>query len=183
MNIKNQWSLLRNPIHCISLGGGLGLSPWAPGTLGTLPGFLIVAVLQLCRQWWGGSWWGGLGLLVLMWGGALWCAERTARAMGVQDPGAIVCDEYLAFAGLLWFLPEVVSFSGMGALWPPQAWATAVWAFLLFRLFDITKPFPISWADQRLQGGLGIMVDDVLAGVWAYAMIRVLQAIPLPGGP
>jgi phosphatidylglycerophosphatase A len=58
-----------------------------------------------------------------------------------------------------------------------------VWAFLLFRFFDITKPFPVSWADQRLQGGLGIMVDDVLAGVWAYAMIRVLQAIQLPGGP
>jgi len=183
MNSTSRFGLLRHPVHCISLGGGLGLSPWAPGTLGTLPGFLIVALMQVCMTEWGLSWWIGAGLLLFMWLGATWCAEQTARALGMKDPGAIVCDEYLAFAGLLWVLPEVVSLSGMGGVGPSQAWATAVWAFLLFRFFDITKPFPVSWADQRLQGGIGIMVDDVLAGVWAYAMIRVLQAIQLPGGP
>lgn len=178
MNAQNPIRLLRHPVHCVSLGGGLGLSPWAPGTFGTLPGFLIVALLQaFC------SWWVGAGLLLLIGCGATWCAERTAQVMAIKDPGAIVCDEYLAFAGLLWLLPEVVSPNDMTPLWTNQAWATAVWAFLLFRLFDITKPFPVSWADQRLQGGIGIMVDDLLAAAWAYGAIRVLQAIHLPGGP
>jgi phosphatidylglycerophosphatase A len=183
MNFNSRFVLLRNPIHFVSLGGGLGLSPWAPGTFGTLPGFLIVALLKILLSWCAGSWWMGFGFLILLWGLAIWCAECTARVLGIKDPGAIVCDEYLAFAGLLWLLPEVVSPVGMGGVWSNQAWATAIWAFLLFRLFDITKPFPVSWADQRLQGGLGIMVDDALAAAWAYAAILILQAIHLPGGP
>jgi phosphatidylglycerophosphatase A len=178
MNLNSRFALLRNPIHFVSLGGGLGLSPWGPGTFGTLPGVLIVAFLQAWV-----SWWVGLGILVLVWVGAMGCAGRTALVMAVKDPGAIVCDEYIAFAGLLWLLPGVVPPHAMGELWTHQAWATAVWAFLLFRLFDITKPFPVSWADQRLQGGIGIMVDDVLAAAWAYAAILFLQAIQLPGGP
>jgi phosphatidylglycerophosphatase A len=178
MNLNSRFALLRNPIHFISLGAGLGLSPWAPGTFGTLPGFLIVALIQ---PW--VSWWMGLGILVLLWFGAMGCAGQTAHAMAVKDPGAIVCDEYIAFAGFLWLLPAVASPIGMGEGWTYQAGATAVWAFLLFRFFDISKPFPVSWADQRLKGGLGIMVDDVLAAAWAYAAILVLQALQLPGGP
>jgi phosphatidylglycerophosphatase A len=176
MSAKTVFGLLRSPNHLVSLGGGLGLSPWAPGTFGTLPAFLIVIPLQTLLDPILGGWWIGLGILGLMWFGAMACAERTARAMAVKDPGAIVCDEYLAFAGLLWFLPPLISPAG-------SAWATAVWAFLLFRLFDITKPFPVSWADQRLEGGLGIMVDDVLAAAWAYAVIVILQSLHLPGGP
>lgn len=174
MNTVRGLGLLRHPVHFISLGGGLGLSPWAPGTWGTLPGFLIVAIMQHTV-----SWSAGVILLLLACACGVWCADQTARALELKDPGAVVCDEYLAFAGLLWCLPHGGLFSDGTGL----SWATGLWAFLLFRLFDITKPFPVSWADQKLHGGLGIMVDDLLAAGWAYLCFMGLQALQLPGGP
>ena len=159
--------LLRNPVHVFSFGGGLGLLPVAPGTFGTLPGFALALVLRWLAP--GGSalaaWCLLMPLLLL----GVWCAGRTAAALRIQDPGAIVCDEYLAFAGLLLLLPF-------------EAWTWA-WAFLCFRLFDVTKPFPVGWADRHLHGGLGIMTDDLLAAAWAWCLLQGLAMLDLPGGP
>lgn len=167
MSRTRRLRLLRQPVHCVSLGAGLGLIPFAPGTFGTLAGFpLAWALLALGRH-------RGPGLAWLVWGGlfvlATWCAGRTARALGQQDPGAIVCDEYLAFAALLMLLPR-------------EAWTWA-WAFLCFRLFDVTKPFPVGWVDARLHGGTGIMADDLLAAAWAWGLLWLLARLALPGGP
>ena len=162
-----RWRLLANPVHLVSLGGGLGLAPFAPGTFGTLLGFpLAWGLRQFTRGAPAGSVW---LLLAILLAGATWCAGRTAAALGQQDPGAIVCDEYLAFAGLLLLLPA-------------EYW-TWIWAFLCFRLFDVTKPPPVGWADARVHGGPGIMLDDLLAAAWAWVLLRVLAWLALPGGP
>ena len=157
-----QWLL--NPVHAISLGGGLGLMPWAPGTFGTLPGFALAAGLRLLSP----AWFGWLVLAALLGIGTA-CADYTARQLRQKDPGMIVCDEYLAFAGLLLALPATP--------------VMAAWAFLCFRLFDATKPFPVGWADRRFSGGFGIMFDDVLAAGLAWLAVEGLAALRLPGGP
>ena len=155
---------LRNPVHAVSLGGGLGLMPWAPGTFGTLPGFALAAGLRLLSP----AWIGWLVLAALLGIGTA-CADYTARQLQQKDPGMIVCDEYLAFAGLLLALPATP--------------VMAAWAFLCFRLFDATKPFPVGWADRRFSGGFGIMFDDVLAAGLAWLAVEGLAALRLPGGP
>ena len=164
---RTAWTMLLNPVHLISFGGGLGLAPMAPGTFGTLPGFALAAGLLALGQW-APLWVVALVWLLLLALGT-WCADVTARALGEQDPGAIVCDEYVAFAGVL--------------LLVAPHWPTWIWAFLCFRLFDVTKPFPVGWADARLHGGIGIMVDDLLAAVWALGLLYLLALLKLPGGP
>ncbi len=159
----NRWRLLRSPVHFFSLGGGLGLMPFAPGTFGTLPGFALAGLarglavpLQALL----------IALLVML---GIRTATLSARALQVADPGAVVCDEFVAFAGLLLCLPVALS--------------AQVWAFLLFRLFDAVKPFPVSWADRHVHGGLGIMLDDVLAAILAGLVYLGLRWLHLPGGP
>lgn len=135
--------LFAHPAHFIALGFGVGLTPRAPGTLGTLvalPLHYLIADLSPLAYW---------GLLLL--GGVLgvWACGRTGRALGVPDHGSIVWDEISAFLLVLHFAP--------------QTWWGDALAFALFRLFDICKPFPIGWLDARVKGGLGVMLDDVLA--------------------
>jgi phosphatidylglycerophosphatase A len=104
----------------------------------------------------------GIGLLItaLLTAFAIWAAGRCADLMGIKDPGAIVIDEV---AGM------VVALLGL-----PFSVTTACWGFALFRLLDIAKPFPIGWLDRRLSGGLGIVADDVAAGVIANLILRLL---------
>ncbi|MDE3010878.1 MAG: phosphatidylglycerophosphatase A [Pseudomonadota bacterium] len=159
--------LLANPVHLLSFGGGLGLAPVAPGTFGTLLGFpLAWALRALAAAAGAAAMWGLLALLFAL---ATWCADRTARMLGSGDPGSIVCDEYLAFAALLLLVPA-------------EPW-TQAWAFLCFRLFDVTKPPPVGWADAHLHGGFGIMADDVLAAIWAAGLLYLLARLGMPGGP
>ncbi len=155
--------LLRDPGHFLALGGGLGLMPVAPGTFGTLPGFALVLALRPLASM------PAVLLLVAGFAAGAWLARRTAFALRQQDPGAVVCDEYLAFAGLLYALPADLP--------------TLTWAFLLFRLFDATKPFPVGYADRHVHGGTGIMLDDVLAAALAWLACRGLALLHLPGGP
>jgi phosphatidylglycerophosphatase A len=91
---------------------------------------------------------------------AIWAAGRCADLMGIKDPGAVVIDEVVGM---------VVALSGL-----PFSVTTACWGFALFRLLDITKPFPIGWLDRRLNGGLGIVADDVAAGVMANLILRLI---------
>ncbi len=149
--------LLSHPAHLLAFGLGTGLSPKAPGTVGTLLGYVLFALLlpfSATIQW-----------LVLLGGFLLgiWACDRTGRALGVADYGGIVWDEVVAFAAVLYFVP--------------LHWFWWLLAFGLFRLFDIIKPFPIRQVDAAVKGGLGVMLDDVLAAVYSVAVLLVLQEV------
>lgn len=136
---------LANPLHFLALGFGAGLSPWAPGTAGTLvavPLYLVVSRLPPL---------GYVALIVAAFGFGVYCCGRVARDAGVHDHPAIVWDEIVGYLVTMVFAPT--------------NWKWIVAGFLLFRLFDIVKPWPIRVLDRRLGGGLGIMLDDVVAGV------------------
>ena len=154
--IQPSWRLLfSHPLHCLSFGLGTGLSPKAPGTVGTLLGFplyWLLTGLPLSQQW--------LILAVLFLFG-VWCCEFTGRALGVSDHGAIVWDEVVAMASVLMTVPQTL------------IWGLA--AFASFRLFDIWKPFPISWADRHVKGGFGVMLDDALAAALAVFVLHLMQ--------
>jgi len=138
---------LADPVHCLALGFGAGLVPFAPGTFGSLVGLVFaLAIAPLGFAW----------LLVATLAAVvagLWICGESARRLGVHDHPAIVWDEV---AGMMVTMLAV-----------PDAWWGAPLAFALFRLFDIAKPWPIREVDHGLGGGAGIMLDDVLAGLFA----------------
>lgn len=140
--------------HFLALGFGSGLSPKAPGTMGTLAAIPIV---------WGLSFFGlsvYIAFLVLGTILGIYICGKTAADIGEHDHGAIVWDEIIGFAITMFLVPAT--------LW------TLVAGFILFRLFDIIKPWPISWLDRKVHGGTGIMLDDILAGIAAFAILHVL---------
>lgn len=149
--------LLSHPAHFIALGFGAGLAPWAPGTFGSLAALpLFWLLLQLGL--------GQAGLLLvtaLAFVLGIWAASVTGRHLGMADAGPIVWDEIVAMWLLLAFAP-----SG----WP--GWLAALG---LFRFFDILKPWPIRFFDTRLEGGFGVMFDDLLAALYALFIIKGWQ--------
>ena len=141
-----------NPIHLLALGFGSGAAPKAPGTCGTLVAVLIYWPLsQLSPEHY------LLMLLVTSVMGIYICGQ-TAKDLGVHDHGSIVWDEFVGF----W----ITMFAA------PVGWVWVVVGFVLFRFFDIIKPWPISWIDKRITGGFGIMLDDVIAGVMAAVVLQ-----------
>lgn len=144
--------LLAHPAHFLALGFGAGLSPRAPGTAGTLVAFPLFWLLAGTPFYWA---WMAAFLAV-----GVWACGVAGRGLGVHDHGGIVWDEVAAFLLVLPFAPA----SPFGFLL----------AFALFRLFDIWKPFPIGWLDARLKGGVGVMLDDVLAA--GYSILCLLGA-------
>jgi len=147
-------SVWRNPVHFLAFGLGSGAAPVAPGTFGTLaaiPLYLLLAPLPL---------WGYLLAVVAVSLLGIWLCDRTSRDLGVHDHPGIVWDE---FAG---YLVTMIA--------APSGWLWIAVGFVLFRLFDILKPWPIRWIDRQVHGGFGIMLDDLLAGVFAAL---VLQAV------
>lgn len=150
------WCLLwSHPLHFLSLGLGTGLAPTAPGTAGSLLGFPLFWLLTGLPVWQQHA---SLLMLFLL---GIWCCQVTGKALGVSDHGAIVWDEVVAMAWVLVSVP-------VGLYW-------GLAAFGLFRLFDIWKPFPIAWVDARVKGGLGVMLDDVLAAAMAIAVLQVAK--------
>lgn len=150
---------LKNPIHFLALGFGSGLAAKAPGTFGTLaavPLYLLLAQLPL-------SWYLAVTLICVLAG--IYICDKAAKDMGVHDHGAIVWDEV---AGLLITMIAAPA----GVIW-------LVVGFVLFRFFDIIKPWPIRWLDAKVEGGFGIMIDDVLAGIFALIGVQVLAAFML----
>lgn len=160
--------MLSHPAHLMALGFGSGLSPWAPGTAGTLWAWLAFVVMQ---PWMNDARWAWLLALSLALG--WWACSVTARHMRVLDPSSIVWDEIAAFWLVLWLVTPT-------GLWGQLA------AFGLFRFFDAVKPGPVAWADQLFHGanteadpaawrkaGLGIMLDDLVAGVCALLVIAL----------
>ncbi len=147
-------NLLRNPDHFFAFGFGSGLAPWAPGTFGTLAALPVYWLIQDL------SWPLYLGwLLVTFILGVYWC-ERSSRALGVHDHGGIVWDEMVGY-WLTMFLA-------------PAGWLWMLVGFVLFRIFDILKPWPINWLDRQVKGGLGIMIDDIVAALYAWIGLQLL---------
>lgn len=145
---------LLNPSCLVALGFGSGLFPVAPGTAGTLaaiPLYLLLQDLPVSVYL--------AVVMVLLLGGILVCAY-TAERLGVHDHPAIVWDEVVGY---------LITMTAV-----PAGWMWVVAGFILFRLFDILKPWPISWFDRRVHGGTGIMLDDVIAGVFAAVVLQVM---------
>lgn len=147
---------LRNPIHFLALGFGSGLLHPAPGTWGSLVGVIVGA---LVLPWLGAKIFFMLTALCFFLG--IWLCERTSHDMGVHDHGSIVWDEIVAVFLVLLAVPQVSLF-----------WCTI--AFVIFRLFDILKPYPIRYFDEKLTNGFGIMVDDILAAGYSILVILAL---------
>lgn len=147
--------LVSHPAHFIALGFGVGLAPRAPGTFGTLLGWAIFLVAY--------EWLSPLVIAFLaipLFGIGVWACDKTGRDLGVQDHGAMVWD-------------EVVAFIPLAALASASLLMQLV-AFGLFRLFDIWKPFPIRQFERNVKGGFGVMLDDLIASCYAYLVIIVL---------
>lgn len=146
-----------HPAHWLALGFGSGLSPVAPGTVGTLWGWLSFVVLDV---WLADPHWAVLLPLAFLVG--WWACTVTAAHLRVHDPGSIVWDEIVCFWTVLWFVTPAGPAGELSVLW------TQLCAFAWFRYFDAAKPGPIRWADGRFKGGgwrggFGILFDDVVA--------------------
>jgi phosphatidylglycerophosphatase A len=148
--------LLQHPAHFIAFGAGAGLAKRAPGTWGTLA---TLPIYLLCHQFGGWAAVAAMGALIFVLG--IWASNVTGRALGVADHGGIVVDEIAAFLLVLAAVPFM--------------WQWVAVAFLLFRVFDIAKPWPISVADRRIKGGFGVMFDDLLAAVYSILCLLLLQ--------
>ena len=148
--------MLAHPAHLVALGFGTGLSPIAPGTVGTLLALPLDALLRATVNDVGYA----LAVVVAFAVG-VWAADRTGRDLGVSDHGAIVWDEVVAFLGVLYFV---------GAEPVHQAFA-----FLLFRLFDIVKPPPAGLIDREWHHGIGVMADDLVAAGYTLLVLALWQ--------
>lgn len=151
--MKNQFNL-KSPVQFFALGFGSGLAPKAPGTFGTLaaiPCFLLCAGLS--------NFYLGLLIIAMSIVGIYLCG-KTAEDVGVDDHPAIVWDEFVGLFITL-YLVEIT-------------WVTVLVGFILFRIFDILKPWPISVVDKKIHGGFGIMFDDILAGIASFACMQLI---------
>jgi phosphatidylglycerophosphatase A len=152
----NREFLFQHPAHLIAFGFGAGLIPKAPGTWGTL----VAVPLYIGAQYAGGTPM-ALFLSVVLFAVGIWAANIAGRTLGISDHGGIVIDEIAAFVLVLAFTP------------PGLHWLAI--AFVLFRAFDIIKPWPISYFDRTLKGGFGVMLDDFLAAIASIAVILLLR--------
>lgn len=151
--IKIPPKLLLNPLHFLSLGFGSGLSPYAPGTCGTLIAIpLYLLMVQLAWPYY-------LAIVIVGFAVGVYLCHYTSIALGVHDHSGIVWDEIIGF----WITMIAV----------PVSWQWILAGFVLFRVFDILKPWPVKIADAKMKGGFGIMFDDVLAGIYALACLHL----------
>jgi len=144
-------TVLTDPVHFVAFGFGTGLAPFAPGTFGSLPGMLIfwlTADLGLYVQ---------LAIALAMAASGVWLCGESARRIGVHDHGGIVWDEIVGMYLTLLVAPATL-----------LGW---VLAFVAFRVMDIVKPWPIRDLDHRLGGGAGIMLDDLVAALYAVILL------------
>jgi len=153
--MPDDWKIVFTRLdYFLAFGLGSGLAPVAPGTAGSVMGLLLfMPVLNAPLP---------VQVVIIVIGFVLgvWVSDRVAEHMEVKDPGGIVWDEFVGmWITLLWL--------------PSEIWLLP--AFLLFRLFDIWKPWPVRVADEKLAGGLGIMLDDVFAGLYALAAVQILN--------
>ncbi|MEM6581211.1 MAG: phosphatidylglycerophosphatase A [Pseudomonadota bacterium] len=139
----------------MAFGFGSGLAPKAPGTVGTVvavPLYLLFADVGFFAY---------TLILLLTFCAGVWICETTSKALGVHDHPGVVWDEFVGYWITMWALP------------PSWGWILA--GFVLFRLLDIIKPWPIGLLDKKVDGGLGIMIDDVVAGLMACAVLHMIS--------
>ncbi len=149
-------SVWRNPIHFAAFGFGAGAIKVAPGTCGTLvaiPLYILLQDLSLLVY---------ISIIAVLFLLGVWLCQITTRDLGVHDHSGIVWDEIVGY------LITMVA--------APAGWLWIVLGFALFRLFDIWKPWPINLLDRHVKGGFGVMIDDVMAGIYAWL---VMQGISL----
>jgi len=155
---QNVQFTLSNPIHFLALGFGAGLLKPAPGTWGTL---VAIPLYLLAMQVVSPSSMVYLGLIIVSFIAGIYICGKTAIDAGVHDHGSIVWDEIVGF----WIT----------MLFVPVTWQNIALGFALFRVFDIVKPWPIKLLDKHVHGGFGIMIDDVLAGIFAWVLLYLAQ--------
>lgn len=146
--------LIKRPVCFLGLGFGSGLAPKAPGTFGTLaaiPIYLLMQDLSIAVY---------VILTVIGFIVGIGICQQSADWLGKEDPSAVVWDEIIGF------LVTMVA--------APQGWLWIMLGFVLFRFFDILKPWPISVADRELHGGFGIMLDDIIAGIFAAVLLQLI---------
>ena len=148
---------LKNPVHLLAVGFGSGLLRPAPGTWGSLAGTVLGTLLLVL---FGTEIFLVLTALCFVLG--CYLCKKTADDMGIHDHDSIVWDE---FVGVFIVLAAV----------PNLSWQWVLAAFVLFRFFDILKPFPIRYFDEKLESGFGIMIDDVLAAIYAVIVVFVVK--------
>jgi phosphatidylglycerophosphatase A len=144
----------RHPAHFVAFGFGSGLSPIAPGTVGTLVALLIYWIVK--PQYDDAEF---AGLIAVAFVLGVWACGRTGRALGIADYGGMVWDEMVAFWLVLLLIPNEIGWQ--------------ISAFVLFRFFDIVKPQPIRHFDATLKGGFGVMFDDVVAAFFALLLLAL----------
>jgi len=143
----------QDPVYFIAFGFGSGLMPKAPGTFGTLAAIPVYCLISLF-SW---PWYLAFTLLAFILG--VWVSDRVTQDLGVQDYQGIVWDEVVGYL-LTMFMA-------------PHGWSWMILGFVLFRIFDIWKPQPIRFVDKKVQGGLGVMLDDVLAAIPAFVILQL----------
>jgi phosphatidylglycerophosphatase A len=143
-----------HPVHFLAYGFGAGLSPKAPGTMGTLVAIPIYLLLLMYTS--NGVY---LAVLAVALAAGVFICGYTAKQMGIEDPKGVVWDEIVGY---------LITMLGL-----PLGWLWVIGGFLLFRLFDIWKPWPIRWVDRHIKGGIGIMLDDVIAAVFACVLLNL----------
>ena len=148
--------LLAHPAHLVACGFGSGLSPFAPGTVGTL---FAWGSFLLLRPWLNDVEMGALLALSFVIG--IFAVHKTGRDLGVCDHGSIVWDEFIGMWITLMAIPVI-------------SWQWVLAGFVVFRIFDMWKPWPIRWFDRNIHGGMGIMVDDIIAGVISAGILYVV---------
>ncbi|MDB5756952.1 MAG: phosphatidylglycerophosphatase [Burkholderia sp.] len=154
--------MCRHPAHLIAQGFGSGLSPVMPGTTGTLFGWAsYVALTSAAPAWFSPFHWACLIVAGFVVG--VWACGRTGRDMGVADHGSMVWDEIIAFWLVLLFVM-------------PASFSTQLWAFVVFRFFDMVKPPPIRFFDEHVKGGFGVMWDDIVAAFYTLLLIALWRA-------
>jgi phosphatidylglycerophosphatase A len=147
------WQFMRPRFsRWVAFGFGSGLAPIMPGTVGTLVAWFLYGLAQPALP---SAWlWAVIGVSFLL---GCWACERTGQDLGVPDHGAMVWDEFVAFWLVLAVLP------------PSFSWQLA--GFVVFRFFDMVKPPPIGWLDRRVKGGLGVMLDDLVAALFTLLLL------------
>mgnify|MGYP000869579907 CR=1 FL=1 len=154
MTIKTPWQFLAS-------GFGAGLSPIAPGTMGTLVAVPLWAIFASFLPLWG-----YLLLIIIASIIGITICQKASDELGVHDHGGIVWDEFVG----LWIT----------MLFAPVSWASAILGFLLFRFFDVLKPWPIKAIDEKISGGFGIMFDDIIAGIFALIALQLVLHYIVP---
>ncbi len=153
--------VLKDPVNCLALGFGTGLAAKAPGTFGTLVGIPLYMVMQSLPV----LTYGLITMILFLVG--IWICDHTTRKLGVHDHPGIVWDEIVGYLVTM--------------IMAPPGWLWIITGFILFRIFDILKPWPIKIIDQQISGGFGIMFDDLIAGLFALICMKLLAFVLLTG--